>query len=44
MLSDFFNILMIMLMLTGALFWVGAILLCWYYWACKRPSKEKVNV
>jgi len=40
MLSDFFNILMIMLMLTGAVCWIATILLCWYYWSCNR-KKEK---
>jgi hypothetical protein len=40
MVSDLFNILMIMLMLTGALCWVSAIVLCWYYWSCNK-KKEK---
>ena len=40
MMSDLFNILMIMLMLTGALCWVSAFFLCWYYWSCNK-KKEK---
>lgn len=40
MVSDLFNILMIMLMLTGALCWIATIILCWYYWSCNK-KKEK---
>ena len=41
MLSDLFNILMIVLMLTGALCWISTIFLCWFYWMCKRPPQEE---
>lgn len=40
MVSDLFNIFMIMLMLSGALCWIATILLCWYYWSCNK-KKEK---
>jgi len=38
------EILMIILLLTGGLFWVGFIFAAWFYWMCKRPPKEEKNV
>jgi hypothetical protein len=41
MLNDIYNILLIVLMLTGALCWVSAFFLCWLYWSFEKREKEK---
>ena len=40
MLSEFWNWLVILMALTGALCWISAILLVIFFWMCRRPPQE----
>jgi hypothetical protein len=41
MIGEFWNVMLLIFTVTGALCWLSMIVLIWFYWMCKRPPEKE---